>query len=161
MIVKIDPGAQVNTIPLSKYCLLFTRKLTESKFPKAKALLPTSHTLISHDGSPKPFLGHFITEVMHASEPRLYPTCVYVFEDATAPHILLFYATSERLGIIAFEVSNLAATSKLDHVALAPPSPSIQRKTAMGVTFRDPTQAVTLTLPAIVARGSPYPSRSR
>ena len=85
MTVKIDPGAQVNTIPMSKYHLLFPKKLTKSKFPKAKALLPTSHTWISPDDSPKPFLGHFITEVMHASEPRLYPTCFYVFEDATSP----------------------------------------------------------------------------
>ena len=93
MTVKIDPGAQVNTIPLSKYCKLFPKKLTKSKYPKDKTLLPTKHTWISHDGSPKPFLGHFVAEVMHAKEPRLYPTHFHVYEDATFPHILLSYAT--------------------------------------------------------------------
>ena len=140
MTVKIDPGAQVNTIPLSKYCLLFPKKLTKSKFLKAKAILPTYHTWISHDGSPKPFLGHFTTEVMHASEPRLYPTHLYVFEDTTSPHIVLSYTTLERLDIVAFKVPNLAATSKVDHVVLAPPSPSDQRKTIKNVTFQGPIQ---------------------
>ena len=118
MTVKIDPGTQVNTISLSMYCLLFPKKLTKSKFPTAKALLLTNHTWISHDGSPKPFLGHSVADAMHASKPRSYPTCFYVFEDATSPHILLSYATSERLGIVSFKVPNLAATSKIDHVVL-------------------------------------------
>ena len=106
MTVKIDPGAQVNTINLSKYCTLFPKKLTKSKFPKAKALFPTQHTWIYHDGSPKPFLGHFVAEVMHAIKPRSYPTHFYVFENTTSPHILLSYATSERLGFIQFIVPN-------------------------------------------------------
>ena len=118
MTIKIDPGAQVNTIPLSKYCKLFPKKLTKSKYPKAKALLPTKHTWIAHNGLPKPFLVHFVTEVMHASEPRSYPTCFYMFEDATSPHILLSYVTSERLGFIQFNVPNLAATTHIDHVPL-------------------------------------------
>ena len=60
MTVKIDPGAQVNTIPLSRYLILYPNKLTKSRFPKTKTLMPTHHTWISHDGLPKPFLGHFI-----------------------------------------------------------------------------------------------------
>ena len=110
MVVKIDPGTQVNTIPLSRYHTLFPNKLTKSRYPKAKSLMPTYHAWISHSGSPKPFLGHFIVEVAHAKEPRMYPIRFYVFEDATHPQILLSYATSERLGIITFQVPNLAAT---------------------------------------------------
>ena len=110
MTVKIDPGAQVNTIPLSRYHVLFPNKFTKSRFPNAKAPLPTNHTWISHDGLPKPFLGYSIVEVMHATEPKSYPTHFYVFEDTTSPHILLSYATSERLGIVSFQVPNLAAT---------------------------------------------------
>ena len=140
MTVKIDPGAQGSTIPLSKYCLLLPKKLTKSKYPKGKVLLPPNHTWISHDGSPKPILGHFLAEVMHASELRSYPTCFYVFEDATSPHILLSYATLERLGIVSFKGPNLAATSKIDHVALASPSPNGQRKTDKRVTLQDPIQ---------------------
>ena len=97
------------------------------------------HTWISHDGLPKPFLGCFVAEVMHANEPRSYPTHFYMFEDATSPHILLSCATSERLGFIQFNVPNLASTAHIDHVAL-PPSPSGQRKTAITVTFWDPIQ---------------------
>ena len=104
MTVKIEPGAQVNTIPLSKYHTLYPNKLTKSRYPKTKTLMPTHHTWISHNGSPKPFLGHFIVEVAHAKEPRTYPVRFYVFEDATSPHILLLYATLERLGIVSFWV---------------------------------------------------------
>ena len=75
MTVRIDPGAQVNTIPLSRYHVLFPKKLTKSRFPKAKALLPTHHMWISHNGLPKCFLGHFIVKVSHASEPKMYPLC--------------------------------------------------------------------------------------
>ena len=122
MTVKIDPGAEVNTIPLSRYCALFPKKLTKSRYLKAKALLPTHHTWTSHDGSlvPKPFLAHFIVDVLHATESKMYPVHFYVFEDATSPHILLSYATLERLGIVSFQVPNLAATTNLDHVAFPP-----------------------------------------
>ena len=89
-----------------------------------------------HNGLPKPFLGHFITEVSHAKEPRMYPVRFYVFEDATNPPNLLSYATSERLGIVQFQVPNLAATHPLDQVAV--PNPSGKRKTAKQVTFQDP-----------------------
>ena len=99
--------------------------------------MPTHHTWISHYGLPKPFLGHFIVEVAHAKEPRMSPIRFYVFEDATNPHILLCYATSERLGIVSFQVPNLAATHSLDQVAIQNPSCGT-RKTAKKVTFQDP-----------------------
>ena len=118
MAVKIHPGAQVNTIPLSKYHALFPNKSNKSRYPKPVALLPIVHNCISHDGSPKPFLGHFVSEVMHASEPRSYLICFCMFKDATSPHIPS-YATLERLGIRAFNVPNLAATCQVDDVAVS------------------------------------------
>ena len=66
-----------------------------------------------------------MAEVMHGSEPRLYLTHFYVFEDATSPCILLSYATSERLGIIAFNVPNVAATSQVDNIAVPTPLPKV------------------------------------
>ena len=48
MVVKIDLGTQVNTIPLSRYCTLYPNKLNKSRFPKAKSLMPTHLTWISH-----------------------------------------------------------------------------------------------------------------
>ena len=139
MTVKIDLGAQVNTIPLSRYCMLFPHKLNKSRLSKTNALLPTAYTWISHDGLPKPFLGHFVADIKHASEPRSYPTCFYVFEDATPPQILLSYVTLERLGIIAFNVPNLTANSQVDNLHV-PTSPdcSSTRKTTKKVTFHDP-----------------------
>ena len=136
MVVKIDPSAQANTIPLSRYCTLFPNCLKKSRYPKAKALMPTHHTWISHDGSPQPFLGHFVVEIAHAKEPRMYPIRLYVFEDATNPPNLLSYATSERLGIVQFQVPNLAATHSLDQLAVQ--TPGGKRKTAKQVTLQDP-----------------------
>ena len=66
----------------------------------------------------------------------MYPIRFYVFEDATHPQVLPSYATLERLGIITFQVLNLAATHALDHVAVQ--IPSGKRKTAKQVTFQDP-----------------------
>ena len=136
MVVKIDPGTQVNTIPLSRYHTLYPNHLNKSRYPKAKILMPTSHTWMTHDGLPKPFLGHFITEVSHATEPRTYPVRFYVFEDTTNPLNLLSYATSERLGIVQFQVPNLAAAHPVDQVAVQ--TPGRKRKTAKQVTFQDP-----------------------
>ena len=93
---------------------------------------------MSHDGSPQPFLGHFVTEVQHATQPRSYPTHFYVFEGATSPQILLSYMTSERLGILEFKVPNLAATFQIDDLSVPPsPTPSSKKKTAKHVTFSD------------------------
>ena len=67
----------------------------------------------------------------------MYPVRFYVFGDATNPHILLSYATSERLGIVSFQVPNLAATHSLDQVVIHK-TPSSKRKTTKKVTFQDP-----------------------
>ena len=74
-----------------------------------------------------------------ASSPAEYPVRFYVYEDATNPQILLSYATSERLGIITFQVPNLAATHSLNQVAIHNP-PSGKRKTTKQVTFPGPYQ---------------------
>ena len=136
MVVKIDHGPHVNTIPLSRYRQLFPNHLSKSRYPKVKSLMPTNHTWMSHDGLPKPFLGHFILDVAHTKEPRMYPVRFYVFEDATNPPNLLSYATSERLGIVQFQVPNLAATHSLDQLAVS--TPGGKKKTAKKVTFQDP-----------------------
>ena len=131
MTVKIDPGTQVNTIPLSRYQKLYLTKFDETRLPISSTLSPTFHTWISHDGLPKPFLGYFITEVLHATLPKSYPTCCYVFKDATSPQILLSYATLERLGILEFKVPNLAAHSQVDYLNVPTShAPGSLRKTA-------------------------------
>ena len=78
MTVKIDPGAEVNTIPLSRYCKIFPHKIDESRYPKQSTLIPTNHSLISHNGKPQPFLGHFIVDVNTATQSRSYLTQFFV-----------------------------------------------------------------------------------
>ena len=139
MTVKIDPDTKVNTLPLSRYQKLFTHKVDETRYPKSKPSSPITKTCISHDGKPKPFLGHFIAKVQHAALPRSHPVHLYVFEDATSLHILLSYVTSDRLGILEFKFPNLMAQSHIDTLTIPPfPAPSGLRRTAKRVTFCDP-----------------------
>ena len=117
-------------------------KLTETRYtryPKPGTFIPTAHTWISHGGSPKPFVGHFITDVNYTMLPRSYLTHFYVFEDATTPQILLSYAASEGLGILEFKVPNLVAYSHIDALTI-PTSPTSGglRNTAKSITFHDP-----------------------
>ena len=138
MTIKINPGAQVSTIPLIQYQKLFPHKLIESRYPKPATLIPTAYIWISHNGTLKPFLGHFITKVNHAMLLRLYPTWFYVFEEATSPQILLSYVTSEHLGILEFKVPNLAAHSHIDTLTVhTSPTRGGLRKTAKCITFYD------------------------
>ena len=136
---KIDPGDQVNTIPLSRYWKIFPHKISESKYPKEGTLIPLNHSWISHDGKPQPFLGHFIANVNHATWPRSYPMQFYVFKDATSLQILLSCAMSKHLGILEFKVPNLTVQSHIDAITIPnSPSPGDLRKTAKCVTFWDP-----------------------
>ena len=139
MTIKINPGAQVNTIPLSRYWKLFPPKVNETRFPKPNSLSPTSYTWILHDRMVKLFLGHFIAKVQHATLPRSYPVYFYIFKDATSPQILLSYATLERLGILEFKVPNLVAQSQIDTLSVpSSPAPGSLRKTPKCVTFCNP-----------------------
>ena len=100
---------------------------------------PYPHFWISHYGKPKPFLGYFIANVNHVTEPRSYATCFYVFEDATSPQFLLSYAMSACLGILEFMVLILVAQVHID--ALTVPTFSNLgglRKIAKCITFWNP-----------------------
>ena len=139
MMFKIDPGAQVYTIPPAGTANSSPIKQmipgSPNPIPCPPQPLPGYHMMVSLS----PFLGHSVTEVKHASEPRSYLTCFYVFKDATSPQILLSYATSERLGFITFKVPNLTATSQVDDLSNpTSPTPSGMGKTAKCVTFCDP-----------------------
>ena len=85
MTMKIDPGTQLNPIPLGRYWKLFPQKVEETRYPEPSSLSSTAHTWISHNGKPKPFLGHFVVKVQHATLPSHTLSGFYVFEDATSP----------------------------------------------------------------------------
>ena len=116
--VKVDPGADVNTIPLTKYRKLFPAHFTKAGNLKQKALHPTRHTWTVHDETPQQFLGYFIADIHHKTKPEVLPIRFYVFNDTTSPKILLSYAASERLGIVKFQIPNEAPSIALDTISM-------------------------------------------
>ena len=113
--VTADPGADVNTIPLSCYKKLFRKKLTKAGHIKNNIVHPTSHLWSSHDNKPQRFICYFIIHVHHKTLPKTMQVRFYAFEDATSPPILLSYPASEWLGIIKFKVPNEATTPATLH----------------------------------------------
>ena len=109
--VKVDTGAEVNTIPLSQYRKLFKKNFTKAGNIKNNVLHPTSHLWSSHDSKPQQFLGYFITNIHHKTISKSLPVRLYIFQDTTNPLILLSYSASERLGIIKFKVPNEAPST--------------------------------------------------
>ena len=88
LLVKVDPGADVNTVPLSKYKKLFPTHFTKADNLKQKILHPTTHTWRAHDETPQKFLGFFITDIRHKTTADVLLVRFYVFKDTTSPKIL-------------------------------------------------------------------------
>ena len=125
--VKVDPGTDVIIIPLTKYKKLFVAHFTKASNLKQKALHPTKHTWTAHDETPQQFLGYFLADIHHKTQPEVLPIRFYIFKDTTSPKILLSYVTSERLGIVKFQIPNEAQSIALDTIS-----------TKKHVTFRKP-----------------------
>ena len=111
LLVKVDQGADVNTVPLSKYKKLFPTHFTKAGNLKQKILHPTKHTWRAHNETPQQFLGFFITDIHHKTTADVLPVRFYVFKDTTSPKILLSYAASEKLGIVKFQILNKTPTA--------------------------------------------------
>ena len=111
ILVKVNPGADVNTVPLSKYRKLFPTHFTKAGNLKQKILHPTRHTWGAHDEIPQQFLGFFIADIHHKTTSDVLPVRFYVFKDTTSPEILLSYASSEKLGIVKFQIPNETPTA--------------------------------------------------
>ena len=125
--VKVDPSADVKTIPLTKYRKLFPAHFTKAGNLKQKALHPTRHTWTVHDETPQQFLGYFIADIHQKTQPEVLPIRFYIFKNTTSPKILLLYVASERLGIVKFWIPNEAPSIALDTIS-----------TKDHVTFRTP-----------------------
>ena len=106
--VKVDPGADLSTIPLSRFCSAFPKHFTKSGALKKNALKPTYATWSAHDGECRHFLGYIVLNIQHKTTPQILPIKFYVFEDYTNPTTLLSYAASSRLGIVHFTIPNEA-----------------------------------------------------
>ena len=103
--VKVDPGADINTIPLSGYKTLFPQHFTKEGHLKKNVLRSTASTWSLHDGQKKQFLGFFTMDIQHKTSPKLIPVSFYIFEDTTNPFSQLSYSTSIHLGIVEFKSS--------------------------------------------------------
>ena len=117
----------MNTIPLIKYRKLFPAHFTKAGNLKQKALHPTRNTWTVHGETPQEFLGYFIADIYHKTQPEVLPIRFYIFKDTTSPKILLSYMASERLGIVKFQIPNEAPSIALDTIS-----------TKKHVTFRTP-----------------------
>ena len=124
---KSLPGADVNTTPLTKYRKLFPAHFTKAGDLKQKSLHPTRHMWTVNDETPQHFLGFFIADIHHKTQPEVLPIRFYVFKDTTSPKILLSYVTSESLVIVKFQIPNEAPSIALDTIS-----------TRKYVTFRTP-----------------------
>ena len=70
-----------------------------------------------HDETPQQFLGFFIADIHHKTQPEVLPIRFYVFKDTTSPKILLSYVASERLDIVKFQIPNEAPSIALDTIS--------------------------------------------
>ena len=104
--VKVDPGADCSTIPLSCFHSAFPKHFTKSGALKKSALKPMYATWSAHDGECRHFLGYIVLNIQHKTTPQILPIKFYVFEDFTTPTTLLSYVASSRLGIVQFTVPN-------------------------------------------------------
>ena len=83
--VKVDPGADINTIPLTHYKTIFPQHFTKDGHLKKNVLRSTASTWSLHDGQKKHFLGFFTIDIWHKTLPKLIPLSFYIFEDTTKP----------------------------------------------------------------------------
>ena len=111
--VKVDPGADVNTIPLSHYKTLFPKHFNKDGNLKQNTLRSTTCTWSLHDGHTQHFLGYFTIDIQHKMTPNVIPISLYIFEDSTRLFRLLSYPTSIHLGIMELKVPNEASSHTL------------------------------------------------
>ena len=71
LLVKVDPGADVNTIPLSQYETLLPNHFTRDGHLKKNALRSTTSTWSPHDGTTKQFLGYFTIDIQHKTSLQI------------------------------------------------------------------------------------------
>ena len=116
MPAQVDPGPDINSIPISKYKTLFP-----AHFMKAGNLnrrhfnqQDTPGQLITTPCNSS--IGFFISDNYHKTQPEVQQVRFDVLKDTTCPKILLSYTASERLGIVKFQVSSKTPLTALDTI---------------------------------------------
>ena len=102
--VKVNPEAEANIIPLSRYRSLFPHHFHTSSTLRANSFRKSKATWSPHDGTTHKFIGFFMVDVQHKTRPYVIPISFYVFKDSTRPSTLLSYAASIHLCILEFKV---------------------------------------------------------
>ena len=92
--VKVDPGAECSSIPLSHFHKAFPKHFTKSGALKKSVLKPMWMTWSAHNGTCQNFLGYIVLDIQHKTLPQVLPCKFYVFEDSTSPDIPLSYPAS-------------------------------------------------------------------
>ena len=115
--VKINPGAEANIIPLSRYRSLFPHHFHTNGTLRANCLRKSKATWSLHDGTTHKFIGFLMVDVQHKTRLDTIPISFYVFEDSTKPSTLLSYATSIHLGILEFKVPNEARSYNINAIS--------------------------------------------
>ena len=115
--VKVDPGAEANIIPLSRYRSLFPHHFYTNSTLRANSLRKSKATWSPHDGTTHIFIGFFTVDVQDKTRPDAIPISFYVFKDSTRPSTLLSYTTSIHLGILEFKVPNEARSYNINAIS--------------------------------------------
>ena len=115
--VKVDPGAEANILPLSRYRSIFPHHCHTNGTLKANFLRKSKATWSPHDATTHKFIGFFTIDVQHKTRPDAIPISFYVFKDSTRPSTLLSYATSVHLGVLESKVPNEARSYSIDTIS--------------------------------------------
>ena len=108
LLVKVDPGADANIIPLSRYRSLFPHHFHTNSTLKANSLRKSKATWSLHNGTTHSFIGLCMADVQHKTKPDVIPISFYIFKDSTRPFTLLSYSASIHLGVLKFKGPNEA-----------------------------------------------------
>ena len=83
--VKVDPGADINTIPLSHSKTIFLQHFTKDGHLKKNVLRSTTSTWSPHNSRKKQFMGFFTIDIQHNTSPKLAPLSFYILKIQQTP----------------------------------------------------------------------------
>ena len=115
--VKVDPGAEANIIPLSRYRSLFPHHFHTNGTLRANSLRKSKATWSPHDDTSHKFIGFFMVDVQQKTRTGAIPISFYVFKDSARPSTLLWYGASIHLGILEFKVPNKAKSYNINTIS--------------------------------------------
>ena len=111
MEVKVDPGSETNSIPLSHFRHLFPELCSKDGSPKENALEPTLAQFEAYDGGIMTSHGWIILPTWDIRDNKFHPVRYYVVTREEA-RILISHATATWLGLVKVLCPNKAPKIK-------------------------------------------------